>query len=81
MGKQFFNDLHAAKGAEEVVLLTFSALLPDHLVENVSDDSNFYHIGDIRVTAPDGHVRYIEVKDDGCICRTRNVLCEEAHEY
>ena len=77
----FFKDLFLAKGAEQIVLSTFSELSPNYTFTNVSNEKEYWHKGDILATAADGRKIFIEVKDDGRICDTHNVLCEEEVDY
>lgn len=81
MVKNFYSDLEASKGAEEAVMRTFAALAPNYAFVDISNDRIFFHKGDILALAPDYSYAYIEVKQDGCIARTHNVLCEEAVYY
>lgn len=78
---QFYIDLMAAKSAEEIVLSTFSSLAPEYTFEDVSSCRNYYHRGDIRAITPDGREVCIEVKQDGRIAATGNVLCEDKVHY
>lgn len=77
----FFKDLEAAHEAEQLVLNIFSQLSSDYKFENVSEDRDCYHKGDIKATAADGREIFIEVKDDSVIHKTKNILCEEEVYY
>lgn len=77
----FNKDLEAAHEAEQLVLDIFSSLSNDYTFELVSEDREFYYKGDIKATAADGREIFIEVKDDGVICKTKNILCEEEVYY
>lgn len=81
MVADFFTDLNKAKVGEEIVLNTFSALAPEYVFNNVSGDPACYHKGDILATAKDGHKIFIEVKQDGRIAQTQNVLLEDEVDY
>lgn len=81
MVQQFYIDLAASKGAEEIVLSTLSSLAPEYTFTDVSNIPAYYHRGDIRAIAPDGREILIEVKQDGRIAATGNVLCEDKVYY
>lgn len=77
----FFTDLNAARGAEELVRKTFSSLSSDYSFIDVSGDRSCWHKGDILAVDKQCRQIFIEVKCDGRIAQTRNILCEEAVEY
>lgn len=77
----FFKDLLVAKGAEQIVLSTFSELSSNYTFTDISNKKEYWHKGDILATAADGRKIFIEVKDDGRICDTHNVLCEDEVYY
>lgn len=78
MVTDFFRDLKNAKKGEETVLNTFSSLTDDYTFEDVSNLREYYYRGDICATEKStGRRIFIEVKQDGCISSTKNVLCEE----
>ena len=81
MIRDFWNDLNNAKYAEKLVRETFSQLTDKYTFEDVADIKEYRYRGDIRATAADGRQIYIEVKDDGRIADTGNVLCEEENFY
>lgn len=81
MTQQFKIDLMAAKTAEEIALSTFSSLSSDYTFTDVSNDRTYWHKGDILATTPQGREICIEVKCDGCIAATGNVLCEDEVDY
>lgn len=81
MVKGFFDDLAAAKEAEKIVLDIFSSLTSTYDFQDVSNNRAFYHKGDIVARSAEGKEVFIEVKQDGCIARTGNVLCEEKVFY
>lgn len=78
MVSNFFTDLDNAKDAERIVREKLQELMPWYTFEDVSGERQYYHKGDIRaIDKESGDIIYIEVKDDGRIASTRNVLCEE----
>lgn len=81
--QQFNNDLEKGKRGEQVVLKTLVALGKNSGFEfqYVGDIPECRYLGDIKVTTPDGAVKYIEVKNDSRIHETYNVLCEEYVDY
>lgn len=81
MLQKFYLDLEYAKTAEKIALSTFSSLAPEYKFEDVSGDRAYYHRGDILATTPQGRAICIEVKQDGCIAATGNVLCEDEVYY
>lgn len=76
MLKDFFKDLALAKPAEQQVLNTLSSLAPNYIFDDVSNIKEYRYKGDIRATAADGTVYFLEVKNDSRIADTGNVLCE-----
>ena len=78
MVKNFFKDMAAAKSAEKIVLDVFSTVAPQYKFKDVSNDRAYFYKGDIITTAADGREIGIEVKQDGRIWETGNVLCEES---
>lgn len=76
MLRDFYTDLNNAKGAEQLVLDTFTKLATGYTFENVSDIREYRYKGDIKAVAADGREIFIEVKDDSRIADTGNVLCE-----
>ena len=79
--KQFYIDLGEAKKVEQIVLEHFQKLTNEYTFINVSDEPQYYHKGDIIAVAPDGRKIFIEVKNDGTIGSTNNVLCEEENYF
>ena len=77
MVSNFYTDLKKAREAEEIVRNHFSYLMPDYKFELVGNIPMYFHKGDIRVVSPSGEEHFVEVKDDSCIWKTGNVLCEE----
>lgn len=81
MVANFFKDLERAKTAEVLVKDVLSSMTDDYTFESVGDQRQYYHKGDIKVTDKNGNEHFIEVKDDTCISKTGNVLCEEEVFY
>lgn len=73
----FYQDLEKAKTAEDLVLKVFDGLTDEYRFEAVGSIREYFHKGDIKATDIDGNEHFIEVKDDSCIGKTHNVLCEE----
>lgn len=79
---EFKKDLEAAREAEYLVAKEFAARNPEWEVENVGDQREYFHKGDIKITNKNsGEVRFIEVKNDSRISETKNILCEECVSY
>lgn len=78
---QFYLDLDAARGAEQIALQQLQLTYPQYQFEDVSNVSNCYYRGDIRITNAQGAHRYIEVKADSRIHETGNILCEYGVYY
>lgn len=78
MFTDFLRDLQKAQTGENIVCDVLSKLLgeDDYTINNVALDEQFYYKGDIAVTDSWGDTVYIDVKDDGCICNTGNILAE-----
>ena len=81
MVRDFFIDLNNSKASEQIVLDTFAALAPQYSFQDVSYNREYYHKGDIKAVAADGHETFIEVKQDGRIAETTNVLLEDKIHY
>lgn len=77
----FFTDLKKGHRAEQIVREVFSSLTDKYTFTDVSNQPRYYHSGDIIATAADGRQIMIEVKNDGVIHSTGNVLCEEEVFY
>lgn len=78
----FQQDLENAKEAEQITLEALSALYTNYAFEDVSNQRQYFYKGDIKATdKKTGQEFYFEVKDDGRIADTRNVLCEEEVYY
>lgn len=81
MLSNFFTDLEGAKAAEELTLKAFQRHSPNFTFYDVSANPEYYHKGDILAVGANGVKYYIEVKDDGTIANTHNVLCEHNVYY
>lgn len=82
MLNNFNTDLAAAKPAEKMVRNIFSSLTNEYRFEDVSNQREFYYIGDLKATSlATGKEIFIEVKNDSRIADTHNVLCEEEVFY
>jgi hypothetical protein len=79
MVKGFYEDLAKARKSEELVKNILAEKAPENIYVLTGDD--YQNQGDIMVFAPDGSVHFVEVKDDSCIAKTRNVLCEDEVYY
>lgn len=78
---QFQKDLIEAHKAEQIVLDILSSLAPGYTFEDVSNDSKYYHKGDLKAVDGNGKEIMIEVKDDSRIHQTQNILCEEENYF
>lgn len=77
MVSNFWIDLENAKSAERIVREKLQELLPDYLIEDVSNERQYFYKGDLRATdLESGDTIFIEVKKDSRIAETQNVLCE-----
>ncbi len=74
----FNRNVKIAKESEGIALELLAQLVPDGDFVDVSNVSDYYHLGDI-MDAKTG--RYYDVKDDGVVHRTGNVFCEERKEW
>lgn len=81
MVKDFYNDLAKARKAEVLVRDVFASLSDKYTFTTVGDQREYFHKGDIIAVDASGNEHFIEVKDDSCIGRTHNVLCEEEVFY
>lgn len=77
----FQTDLAFGKKAEAIVKEHLEKCNPTCIVEDVSCKREYFHKGDIKVTAADGREEFFEVKNDRCIGKTKNILCEEKVYY
>lgn len=81
MVANFYSDLSKARVAEKLICATFSDMTKDYTFTWVGDQHDYFCRGDVIATAKDGREIGIEVKMDGCIGQTRNVLCEYSVYY
>lgn len=81
MGEQFRKDLEKAHKAEDLVREVLTSLTDEYMFEDVANEKEYYHKGDIKATTADGEEIMIEVKDDSRIGDTGNILCEESVYY
>lgn len=82
MLSNFKRDLEAARDAEILVLELLAGATKDYDFIWVGDNPTYYHLGDIlAIEKATGKEIYIEVKDDGVIYKTGNVLCEDEVDY
>lgn len=77
----FYRDLEKARKAEDLVRDVFASMTDDYTFTTVGDQREYFHKGDILAVDANGNKHFIEVKDDSCIGRTQNVLCEEEVFY
>lgn len=73
-----FSDLTTARAAENMVAEILQKCLPNYNFYNVGDNPRFYYTGDLLCVDKNNNNNYflLEVKDDGTIGRTKNVLIE-----
>ena len=77
----FYKDLAQAREAEYLVLQELASRTKDYTFFAIGDIPEYYHKGDIKAVGADGREIFIEVKNDSCIAKTDNVLCEEEVYY
>ncbi len=79
----FYEDLAAARKAEQLVLEVLRNTKTDEYEFNdVSEDPEFFHRGDIEIWDDTwGYHLYMDVKDDGCVSSTGNILAEHRVWY
>ena len=81
MSFDFWRDLTAAKKVEQKALEIFQGLSADYSFIDVSDNKEYYHKGDLKAIGADGTEYMLEIKADGRIHETGNVLCEDANYW
>ena len=82
MVKGFYEDLAKAKKAEAIVLNIMQNATTEYEFTDVSDDKEYWHIGDIQIYDDMmGCNYYLDVKDDGCVSYTGNILAEHRVWY
>ena len=78
MMAEFYRDLAKAKKGEAIVLDVLRHTTKDYVFNDVSDDEEYYYLGDIEACDESWNMNYyLDVKSDGCIAKTNNILCEE----
>lgn len=75
----FYRDLAKAKKGEAITLDVLRHTTNEFVFDDVSDDKAYFYKGDIRALDDAWGLDeyYIDVKMDGCIATTGNILCEE----
>jgi hypothetical protein len=83
MVENFYEDLAAARKAEQLVLEVLrNTNTEDYIFNDVSEDPEYFHRGDIEIWDDFfGYHIYMDVKDDGCISKTGNILAEHRVWY
>lgn len=81
MIQSFSKDLKKGKRGEIIVYNYLKNKNKDLTIQDVSTDRKYFHMGDIRLITKNGDEYFFEVKNDECIGKTRNVLCEEKVYY
>lgn len=81
MLNNFYEDLELGRKAEYLALGVFRKIAPACRFTHVGNDRDCYYKGDIKAITIDGKEYFIEIKDDKCIWKTGNVLCEEEVFY
>lgn len=82
MVRGFYNDRQKAKNGEHIVLEVLRNATKDYEFDDVSDDAAYFHKGDIVIHDSIWSCDYyIDVKDDGCISSTGNLLAEHRVWY
>lgn len=73
------KDAETAREAEDKAREILSLAFPNTAFDSVHDDKELWHTGDIRMSGR-GFTKYLDIKDDGVIYRTKNVFAEN-HKY
>lgn len=76
---QFYKDLEQGKRGEAIVAQYLKTA--NIQVQDLSNDPQYYHKGDLLITLPTGEQRMVEVKNDTVIGTTGRILCEEEVFY
>ena len=77
----FQADLQKGKIGEKIALDVLQGTTENYAFEDVSDLKEYHHKGDIMVLR-DGELEcFIDVKDDGVLHKSRNILCEDKVYY
>lgn len=79
MVSNFYSDLAKAKKGEAITLDVLKHTTDEYVFSDVSEDKAYYYKGDIKAVDDSWGLDeyYLDVKMDGCIARTGNILCEE----
>lgn len=78
----FTRDLGIGRRAEVIALEVFRQLTNDFTFEDVANQKEYYHIGDIKaIEKATGDSFFLEIKNDSRIADTHNVLCEDSVYY
>lgn len=81
MTNNFKEELKKNRIAEVILMQVLESIYDDAaIVEDVADNPECYHLGDVRVTDKIGNSFYFDAKNDGVIHKTGNVFCE-THKY
>ena len=81
MKNSFKKELKKNRIAEVILLQVLESIYDDNaLIEDVADNPDCYHLGDVMVTNRVGNTYYFDAKNDGCIHKTGNVFCE-SHKH
>jgi hypothetical protein len=82
MVKGFYEDLKKAKKGEQIVLEVLRNANTEYDFDDVSNDKEYWHRGDIECWDDTWLCSYyIDVKDDGCVSSTGNILAEHRVWY
>lgn len=79
----FYNDLRDAKKGEAIVLNVLKHTTEEYIFSDVSEDKKYYYKGDIKALDACWELDefYLDVKMDGRIAETGNILCEHKVYY
>lgn len=75
--KAFQNDLKANRPSEYLAAELMHLKFPKCKVSFVGDDKNCYHLGDLKITLPNGKSVYVDVKNDKRWAETGNLNAED----
>lgn len=82
MLENFTRDLGIGRRAELTALEVFRQITDEFTFEDVANQKEYYHIGDIKATEKaTGDSFFLEIKNDSRIAQTHNVLCEDSVYY
>ena len=80
MRNDFKKELEKNRIAEVILLQVLSSIAENMVFEDVTNNPELFHYGDIKSTDKDGNVYYWDCKNDGVIHKTGRVFCE-THKY